>query len=512
MKTGLQLWAGTPESHDAYLEGMLKAHADAGFKAELDFDEEILGRILSVQAGVGVINISGSLVNGSAGFGVYFGVMGYNDIRNALAAAVADPEVGAILLNVGSHGGAVDGVHETSQLIARVNTIKPVITYTGSAMASAALWLGSQGRFVYTAETATVGSLGVMMIHVDRTQQLAQDGVKATIVRAGIEKNLANPYEQLTEKAKAQLQEQADQLYDIFLAQVALGRGLKPAAADKLFGQGRVFLGHAAHEAKLVDAVGTYEDAFAKAQSLIKTAKAPSSSVRNIFGATNTSAVQAQASTTAGLVADNLSNPLQGNEMPPKPLSVEQLAAIAAGVDLNEQTPEQLADAGAKDPALELAKLKVPELVPGMKPVSELGAPVAAAGASEAVSTLQAMLATAHSDLILARVNAAATDSALAAAKQAATDATAQAASFVNIARASIRTMGVHFGVSQEAAAAMSASEVLAEHTRLADLFKAKFKIDGVAAAVSEKPEANAGVPIMSIRDMEIARKLPRAK
>lgn len=496
MKTDTQLWAGNQETYEAFVEGLAKSQQDPKFDASTDYTDAVLGRILQVEAGVAVINIAGSLVDGDAGYGIFYGMLGYNDIRTALASAVADPSVSSVLLNVASGGGAVNGCHETSQLIARVDSIKPVVTYTGSTMASAALWLGSQARYTVAAETASVGSLGIIMIHIDRSEELKQAGLKPTIIKAGESKALGNPYEPLSEKGASVLQAKADQLYAVFLEQVALGRGVSAEVADKNFGQGRDFLGKAALAAGLVDSVGSYEAAFAKALSYVK--KTPANkSVRSVFGATNSGTVQATASTTAVIVPDNLANS-QGIAMSTKSLTAEQLTAMAAGVELaTEQTPEELATAAAA----ELAATALAAETAAAATVKVVEAPAAI----DAVAMLQTMLATAGTELVNARTELAAASNSLAAL-------TTQAAGFTEIARASVRTMGIHFGINKEAAEAMSSAEVLSEHGRLAAMFKAKFKVGGVAATTLEKPEAVASAPTMTVREYEIARTLPRAK
>ena len=96
--------------------------------------------------------------------------------------------------------------------------------------------------------------------------------------------------------------------------------------------------------------------------------------------------------------------------------------------------------------------------------------PVAPAAAQDdALATLTAAHETALADL-------------KAQHEAALTTATAQLEKFVEIARNSVKTMGIHFGTKADAVAAMSADQILAEHTRLSDLFKAKFKVGGVAA------------------------------
>lgn len=501
MKTGLALWAGSELSHQQYVESMYKAENNPAFKADANYDTEVMSRVMHVDNGVAVINIAGSLVDGSAGYAVYYGVLGYDDIRAALASAVSDPEVGSILLNVRSGGGAVSGCHECSQLIGRVGKVKPVVAYTGGTMQSAALWLGSQAQHIVAGETAIVGGLGIVMVHVDRSEQLKAEGIKATVIRAGTDKALGNPYEALSDKAEKVLQGQADSMYNIFLGQVANGRGVTAEVADDKYGQGVEFLGKAAKKAGLVDATGSYEDAMLKAQSLMK--KRPKTASSNgRYGATNSAGVQALAVSTPVILADNLAN-LEGKSMTKQSLSAEQLVAMAAGIVL-EQPPAELtaeevtANAAAAEVAATAAALE-----------AETKAPVEALASgsstlvSEAVTLLQGMLASANTDLVASRAAEQVATAALATAQ-------AQAASFTEIARASVRTMGLHFGVSAESASAMSASEVLSEHTRLAGMFQSKFKAGGVAATVKSNQEADASVPTMSIREQQIAMKLPR--
>lgn len=507
MKTGMQLWAGSEHAYQTFIEGMCKAEASANFKADGDYEQAVLAKAMHIDNGIAVISIAGSLIDGSAGYGIYYGYMGYNDIRNALAAAVADSSVGSILLNVGSGGGAVSGCHECSQLIARVNKIKPVVTYTGSQMSSAALWLGSQAEYVVAGQTASVGSLGIIMVHADRTEQLKQSGVKATVIRAGSEKALASPYEVLSEKAIANLQGQANDLYKIFLVQVAGGRKVSAQEADDNFGQGRDFLGKAALKAGLVDSIGTYEDAMAKAQSLMK--KRPTSStVKTKYGATNTSIVQASALDGTLVLADNLANP-EGTQMTVKQaLTAEHLAAMAAGVDLPEEKPaltaaEQLA-ADTAAAAAKLAEEAAQNKPEAGKPAVEALAGGTQALVSEAVTVLQGMLADANAKLMTVTMEAKVATDALATAQ-------AQASGFTEIARNSVRTMGLHFGITKEAAAVMSATEVLAEHGRLAGLFQAKFKVGGVAATSPGTSAAEALAPTMTPSQLQSAMKLPRS-
>lgn len=98
---------------------------------------------------VAVVGIKGPLINGYAGFMRFFGYTGYGDVRAAVSQALADDSISSILLDVDSGGGQVAGVHDLSKFLAKAGKMKPVTTFTGGTMASAALWSGSSGKKVF---------------------------------------------------------------------------------------------------------------------------------------------------------------------------------------------------------------------------------------------------------------------------------------------------------------------------------------------------------------------------
>ena len=444
------LWLGSQGTYEAK-ELAAKLVNDKMQAGMFEDDEDEAGSLLSVQGNVGVVAIEGSLVDGSAGFwGRMFGITGYQDIRDALVEAVANPNVGSILLNMRSGGGEVSGCHETAQLIQRVNKVKPVVTYNGSTMASACAWLGLSARKVFASETAQSGSIGVIMVHASRAQMLKNDGVSVTVIRAGAEKALNSPYEDLSKKAEEILQKQADTLYGIFMNHVADCRGANYEVADAAYGQGRVFYGKEAAEVGLIDAVGNYEDAFSEASKL---AAKTQSKVNPKSAFLNNSKVPVMPSANARLVTDNLTIP-KGTLMPSQEsLTEEQIAAIAAGIDL---TPK-----AATEPTPVPVVAPVPTEVPAV--------------ADAALTMLKDMLSTAQAELVTVKAEAM-------TAKATADAAVANQNAFVEIARSSVKTMGLHFGLTNSTVAAMSAVDVLAEHGRLSVLFKEKFKTGGVAA------------------------------
>ena len=428
------VWLGTQASYEVF----------EAAKKEPKVDSYGLPSMVDVQDGVAVITIQGSLVSGSSGYMRMFGVVGYADIQEALLQAVADKSAKSILLNIDSGGGAVAGVNDASKLVAEVNKVKPVVTYTGGMMASAALWLGSSASKMYSSETAITGSLGVLMVHASRARQLENDGIKVTVIRAGKDKALMNPYEDLTDKALEDAQAKADALYDVFLSHVADSRGMSLTAADAAFGQGREFVGKQAVKAGLIDEVGSLTDAFMYAKSLQSSANKP--------------AVRTKGEATAEVQDDNQAQ--EGATMP-KPITPEYLAALAAGIDL-----EAVAEPAAAAPAIE--------------------APAPAAVVEPTIESLQA-------ELVSAKVAA---DAAVAESDTLKAKVEALEASQVGIlafARNSIKAMSVPLNIE---AAAVADSEVLAEHSRVSELFKSKFKVGGITAA---KPDEAPAKPVAAL-------------
>ena len=92
-------------------------------------------------------------------------------------AAVDDPAIESIILEIDSPGGQVAGVSEFAAQVREATAIKPVIAYVSDLGASAAYWIASQASELIVTPSGLVGSIGVFSVHVDRSQADAADGV-----------------------------------------------------------------------------------------------------------------------------------------------------------------------------------------------------------------------------------------------------------------------------------------------------------------------------------------------
>ncbi len=212
-------------------------------------------------SGKAIIPIHGTLINRfSASWGF---VTGYNFIRSQIAAASMDPEVSAIVLDVNSFGGMCAGCAETADAIHAAREIKPVIGVVDAFAYSAGYMLASAASRLVVTPTGGVGSIGVVATHINMAKMLDSVGVEVTFIHAGAKKVDGNPYEKLSDRAKADIQREVNAQYDIFVAQVSRNRRMKDE--DVRGTEAATFTADEAKEIGLVDAVAA--PAFALAEN-----------------------------------------------------------------------------------------------------------------------------------------------------------------------------------------------------------------------------------------------------
>jgi len=215
--------------------------------------------LYSVENGVAVIPVMGELVNRGAWIGASSGLTSYEGFAEQLRAAAADTTVRGILLDMESPGGEASGAMEMGGLVRHVSAQKPIVAFVNGMAASAAYAIASGANHIVTTPSGVVGSIGVVMLHLDRSEAMASRGVKPTLIYAGAHKVDYSSLRALPDDARARLQAGVDDLYDLFVQTVASHRGL--LEKDVRATEGGVLMGRAAVEAGLADQVGGFEDA-----------------------------------------------------------------------------------------------------------------------------------------------------------------------------------------------------------------------------------------------------------
>lgn len=217
--------------------------------------------------GVAVLPIHGTLVQRGDSLDAMSGLTGYNRISSWFQAALADPKVRGIVLEFDSPGGEVAGVFELAGQIAGAS--KPVYAHANEMMFSAAYALGVGAEQLYVAQTGMVGSVGVVMMHVDQSQRDAKQGLVYTPIYAGAHKVDYSSHAPLSADVRAQAQEMVDRLYEIFVGHVADARAIDSDAVRRteagLLTPGQALdAGMADGQATLVEVIERMQDEVSK--------------------------------------------------------------------------------------------------------------------------------------------------------------------------------------------------------------------------------------------------------
>lgn len=177
-----------------------------------------------VEDGVATIKVVGLLVPEMSYDMSNWGITGYNHITEYIEAANADPKVNSITLDVNSTGGYVTGVAACAKSVAESE--KPVTTHARGFMQSAAYWLGCTADVVVAAEDTVIGSIGVLATHIEESEAMAKQGIKATLIGSGIWKAAYSSMLPLTDVQVDRMRERVNAQAQTFFDHVASSRGI----------------------------------------------------------------------------------------------------------------------------------------------------------------------------------------------------------------------------------------------------------------------------------------------
>ncbi len=187
-------------------------------------------------------------------------------IQQEFRAAMADPAVAAVLLNIDSPGGSSDLIPELGAEIFAARGRKPIVAVANTFAASAAYWLAAQADELLVTPSGEVGSIGVYAAHQDVSKAMADKGVKTSFITADIgpHKVDGNPFEPLSDRARADIQRKVDAIGAEFVAAVAKGRGVSEKTVLADFGKGNMLMAVEAVAAGMADGVETFDSVLAR--------------------------------------------------------------------------------------------------------------------------------------------------------------------------------------------------------------------------------------------------------
>jgi HK97 family phage major capsid protein len=212
---------------------------------------------------VAVIPLHGTICHRAGMMAEWSGGTSCEAFAAAFDAALNHPDVRAIVIDIDSPGGTVEGVTELSARIFNGRGRKDIHAVVNPLCASAAYWIGSAADTVTITPSGRAGSIGCFTIHTDFSAALEKEGIRKTIIRYGPHKAEANPFTPLAPETEAELQSEMDEIGAMFENDVARNRGVPRSKVQKDFGGGRVLSARRALKAGMVDGIGTLEDVLA---------------------------------------------------------------------------------------------------------------------------------------------------------------------------------------------------------------------------------------------------------
>ena len=241
-------WSKTDKNYRAisYYDYALKTPADTGDS-------------------IGVVFANGAIMDGEETQGKVGGDTTAAQIRDARL----DPKVKAIVLRVNSPGGSVTASEVIrAELAAARAAGKPVVVSMGGMAASGGYWISTPANYIVANPSTLTGSIGIFGVITTVENSLDSIGVHtdgvSTSPLADVSITRALPPE-----AQQMMQLSIENGYKRFITLVADARHSTPEQIDKI-AQGHVWTGQDAKANGLVDSLGDFDDAVAKAAELAK--------------------------------------------------------------------------------------------------------------------------------------------------------------------------------------------------------------------------------------------------
>jgi protease-4 len=168
--------------------------------------------------------------------------------------------VKAVVVRINSPGGAIAPSQEIYAAVQRMK--KPTVASLDSVAASGGYYIAAACDQIVANPGSIIGSIGVILQWFDMKELVRWAKLKPETITSGALKDAGSPYREMTEGERAYFQSIVAQLHTQFVRDVAHGRKEKMKYDEVAkIADGRVFTGEQAHDLKLVDELGSIDDA-----------------------------------------------------------------------------------------------------------------------------------------------------------------------------------------------------------------------------------------------------------
>ncbi len=176
-----------------------------------------------------------------------------------------DESVKAVVLRINSGGGSAYASEQMWRAVQQLKAKKPVVVSMSGMAASGGYYLSCGADYIVADKTTLTGSIGIFGMVPDASELLTDKlGLHFDVVKTNVSSDFGAMGRGFNAAESAAMQNYVNRGYRLFLKRVADGRKMTPEQVDKI-AQGRVWTGNQALKIKLVDKLGTLNDAVAEA-------------------------------------------------------------------------------------------------------------------------------------------------------------------------------------------------------------------------------------------------------
>ena len=183
-----------------------------------------------------------------------------NDILEQLRDLDNDQNVKGLITIINSPGGTYVGSKEIHESIQKLSKKIPTVAYMREMATSGGYLVSLSSDRIFGNEGTITGSIGVILQTADISQLLGKLGINPIIIKSGDLKAVPNPAEEIDEKKLNYLKDVIKKMQTEFLNLVKKSRDISSSTLD-LVSDGRIVTGKQAKDLKLIDDVGTENDA-----------------------------------------------------------------------------------------------------------------------------------------------------------------------------------------------------------------------------------------------------------
>ncbi|MDQ3281522.1 MAG: signal peptide peptidase SppA [Acidobacteriota bacterium] len=190
---------------------------------------------------------------------------------DALKKYAENSSVKAIVIRINSPGGSIAPSQEIYSAIrrTRADSGKPIVASLDSVAASGGFYIAAACDRIVANPGSITGSIGVILQWFDMKELVQWAKLKPETITSGALKDAGSPYRELTPAERQYFQGIVSQLHSQFVRDVVQGRRGKMKHEEVArIADGRIFTGEQALQLKLVDELGSIDDAVRTAGKL----------------------------------------------------------------------------------------------------------------------------------------------------------------------------------------------------------------------------------------------------